>query len=198
MVLGICVEIKNYNVSLCKDKTNSNMSMVFKFRMLSDESDAFVRDYEIMDNVSLLDFKNFICKDLKYDSNAAASFFTSNAEWEKKQEFAQVDMEFGIEEENEDVPSVPMESVTLGQIVSNNRDRLIYMFDVFGDRAYFLELIDIKEIEKGVGYPRGLFSHGQPADQFNADISASGASIFDEMMDDFNDFEGDESYDENY
>ncbi len=33
-----------------------------------------------------------------------------------------------------------MEDVTLGQILHHIRDRLIYLFDMFGDRAYYLEL----------------------------------------------------------
>ena len=34
-----------------------------------------------------------------------------------------------------------MEDVTLGQILHHIRDRLIYLFDMFGDRAYYLELM---------------------------------------------------------
>ena len=32
------------------------MSMVFRFRMLSDENDNFVRDYEALYDMTLLDF----------------------------------------------------------------------------------------------------------------------------------------------
>ena len=35
------------------------MSMVFRFRMLSDENDNFVRDYEAMYDMTLLDFHDF-------------------------------------------------------------------------------------------------------------------------------------------
>ena len=40
------------------------MSMVFKFRMLSDENDRFVRDYEVMYDMSLIEFEEFIREDL--------------------------------------------------------------------------------------------------------------------------------------
>ena len=38
------------------------MSMIFKFRMLSDESDVFVRDYEVKYDMNLLEFNDFIFK----------------------------------------------------------------------------------------------------------------------------------------
>ena len=42
------------------------MSMVFRFRMLSDENDHFVRDYEVMYDTTLLEFHNFILDSLEY------------------------------------------------------------------------------------------------------------------------------------
>ena len=41
-------------------KNTTAMSMVFRFRMLSDENDNFVRDYEVPYDMTLLDFHNFI------------------------------------------------------------------------------------------------------------------------------------------
>ena len=52
------------------------MSMVFRFRMLSDENDNFVRDYEVPYDMTLLDFHNFILRSLEYEE-CMASFFTS-------------------------------------------------------------------------------------------------------------------------
>ena len=108
--------------------------MVFRFRMLSDENDRFVRDYEVMYDMTLLDFHNFILSSLEYEP-CMASFFTADDRWEKKREFTLMDMNDG----SADAPET-MERVRLGQIIHNNRDRLIYLFDLFGDRAYYLEL----------------------------------------------------------
>ena len=57
--------------------------MVFRFRMLSDENDRFVRDYEVMYDMTLLDFHNFILSSLEYEP-CMASFFTADDRWEKK------------------------------------------------------------------------------------------------------------------
>ena len=108
--------------------------MVFRFRMLSDENDNFVRDYEVLYDTTLLDFHNFILRSLEYE-DCMASFFTADDRWEKQREFTFMDMDDG----SENAP-VAMEKVTLGQIIHDRRDRLIYLFDLFGDRAYYLEL----------------------------------------------------------
>ena len=56
------------------------MSMVFQFRMLSDENDHFVRDYEVMYDMNLLDFHRFILRSLGYEP-CMASFFTADDRW---------------------------------------------------------------------------------------------------------------------
>ena len=58
------------------------MSMVFQFRMLSDENDHFVRDYEVMYDMNLLDFHRFILRSLGYEP-CMASFFTADDRWER-------------------------------------------------------------------------------------------------------------------
>lgn len=70
------------------------MSMVFRFRMLSDENDNFVRDYEAMYDMTLLDFHDFILQSLEYEP-CMASFFTADDRWEKQREFTSVEMDDG-------------------------------------------------------------------------------------------------------
>ena len=170
------------------------MSMVFRFRMLSDENDRFVRDYEVLYDTTLLDFHNFILESLEYEP-CMASFFTADARWEKLREFTLMDMGDGSEEGPQ-----AMEHVTLGQIIHNLRDRLIYLFDLFGDRAYFLELTGACEAEPGVRYPREIFGRAVAPDQYDPSktVVEEEESIFDEAMSGFGDFEGDDSYDDEY
>lgn len=166
--------------------------MVFRFRMLSDENDNFVRDYEVLYDMTLLDFHRFILHTLEYEE-CMASFFTADDRWEKKREFTLVDM-------GDDSGNGPeaMERVTLGQIIHNTRDRLIYLFDLFGDRAYFLELTGSYQAEKGANYPREIYAQAEAPDQYDPSRNAVAGegSIFDEMMGEFSDFEGDDRYDD--
>ncbi len=168
--------------------------MIFRFKMLSDESDTFVRDYEVAYDMPLVDFHNFICADLKFDNSQMASFFTSDAMWGKLHEYTLLDMGEGIGEE---IPSTPMDGIKVDHLIRENHDRLIYLFDMFGDRALYLELMGTYPAETGTKYPRCIASEGAAPDQFDAAASEGGdGSIFDEVMADFNDFEGDESYED--
>ena len=120
--------------------------MVFRFRMLSDENDHFVRDYEVMYDTTLLAFHQFILQSLEYEE-CMASFFTADERWEKLREFTLMEMGDSTEEGSPET----MENVTLGQIIHHHRDRLIYLFDLFGDRAYYLEFV-VKNA-KNHGFP---------------------------------------------
>ncbi|MEG1635227.1 MAG: hypothetical protein RR388_06335, partial [Rikenellaceae bacterium] len=95
-----------------------------------------------------------------------------------------------------DEKPMPMDSVLLGQIAQKKFTRMLFVFDLFEDRAFFLELLEAKEPEKGFTYPRVLMAHGDAPDQFDAAIGAGTKSIFDEAMDDYSDFDGDDNYDD--
>lgn len=171
------------------------MSMIFTLRMLCDEDDNFIRDYKVMYDMSLLDFHYFICEELGYDATNMASFFTSDSRWTKLREFTLLDM--GAEGLSpDDEPPMPMADVLLGQIMQHNHDRLIYMFDVFEERGMYLELMATTKSEPSEIYPQVAMIHGVAPDQFDIENSVKNASIFEEAMDDFSEFEGDEYMDD--
>ena len=172
------------------------MSMVFRFRMLSDENDHFVRDYEVLYDMTLLEFHRFILQTLEYEE-CMASFFTADERWEKLREFTL--MEMG---DSEEAGPETMESITLGQIIHRHRDRLIYLFDMFGDRAYDLELTGVYEADKGAAYPREIYARAEAPDQYdpskNPEDDEDEESAYAEIMDEFKDFQGDDNYDDEY
>lgn len=157
--------------------------MIFRFRMLSDENDYFIREYEVPYDMDLARFNDFICNDMRFDLDGVTSFFTSNALWEKEREFTRLDMSAPGPEDDHEVP-VLMENVMLGQVIRQNYDRLIFLFDVFGDRAMYIELIEARKGEDGVNYPRVTLAKADPPHQYRAD-----AGFFDDMMSDFDSFE---------
>lgn len=177
--------------------------MIFKFRMLSDESETFVRDYEVRYDMNLADFHAYLRESVGYEADGMASIFLSDAEWEKGREFTSEDMGFGAgteaEEEGVWAPPVPMERVSLGQILHERFGRLIYVFDLFNERQFFIELLEAKFEEEGVEYPRIVAEAGEPPLQYDAAAGeAAERSMFDEAMDEFGTFEGDDSYDDEY
>lgn len=174
------------------------MSVILKFRMLSDENDNFLRDYEVPSNMTLLDLHNYICRSLEYDANNITSFFTSNKLWEKLQEFTLMDMGAEPYDDPEQNAALLMEDVTLADAMEHS-NRLIYHFDMIGDRALYLELLESYEEEGEDSRPRLTKTEESAPDQFiAADSLGDRESIFDEVMSDFDDFEGDEEYDDGY
>lgn len=170
------------------------MSMVFRFRVLSDEDENFIRDYELMYDNTLTDFHNLICKDIDYDPDEMTSFFLSDESWHKIQEFTLFDVGMSESEKQDEFAPIAMDDVMLGQIIHSKHERLLYVFDVMEDRAFFVELMEAKEVEEGREYPAVVFANGQAPDQYDAELSMGNKSIFEEAMGGFEDFEGDDSY----
>lgn len=174
------------------------MSMVFRFRVLSDEDENFIRDYELMYDNTLTDFHNLICKDIGYDPDEMTSFFLSDSSWHKIQEFTLFDVGMSESEMQDEFAPIAMDGVLLGQIIRHKHERMLYVFDVMEDRAFFVELMEAKEAEEGRTYPDVVFANGQAPDQYDADLSMGNKSIFEEALGDFEDYAGDDSYDDEY
>ena len=96
------------------------MNIVFKYRMLSDESDNFVRDFEVYPDMTLTEFHQFLCRALRYDDDMV-SIFKSDAEWRPVEEFSQLDMGGDM---IEGAPRT-MDSVRLMEVTNDFHDRMI-------------------------------------------------------------------------
>ena len=169
------------------------MADIIRFRVLSDEDDNFLRDYQIPGDITLRRMHDFVCSDLGYDSSELSSFFLSDEKWSKLYEFTSVDM--GITPEDDaSSPPIPMESVTVGRLVTSPGDRLLYVFDHIEDRALFFEAVEITPPQKELSYPRLQLANGQAPDQYDATVGYESSSIFEEAMGDYGDFEGDEYF----
>ncbi len=130
--------------------------MVYKFVVLSDEDESFVREFEFLDSHTLMDFHNMIQEELEFDKSQMASFYLATDNWEKEEEFTLFDMGTG---------SSTMEVAVLEEIIFRKNQKLLYVFDFFNDRALFVEYTgEEKEIE-GRDYPVCTNSKGVPPKQ---------------------------------
>lgn len=130
--------------------------MVYKFVVLSDEDESFVREFEFLDSQTLLDFHNLIQDELEFDKSQMASFFMATDNWEKEEEFTLFDMGTG---------SSTMEDGVLEDIIFRKNQKLLYIFDFFNERSLFVEYTgEAKEIE-GREYPSCINSKGLPPKQ---------------------------------
>ena len=170
--------------------------MIYRFRMLTDENDHFVRDFEVAADSTLLDMHEFLIQMLDYDP-CMASFFKADDRWERQQEYTYMDMGDGMGDGGNGAPK-PMATSRLCEVLHYLHDRLIYVFDPFTERAYYIEVIEAKDEQEGMTYPRVQFEHSPAPDQYDPEASEQSGSIFDEIMGEFNDFDGDDSYDDEY
>lgn len=130
--------------------------MVYRFVALSDEDEAFVREFEFLESHSLLDFHNAIQEELEFDRSQIASFYMATDIWEKEEEFTLFDMGAG---------SSTMENAVLEDVIFRKNQKLLYVFDFFNDRALFIEYVgESKEIEERE-YPLCTNSKGLPPKQ---------------------------------
>jgi hypothetical protein len=122
--------------------------MVYKFTILSDEVDNFVRIITIDSEAKFLDLHNAILESVSYEKNLMTSFFICSDNWEKGQEVTLVEMESSSEYDN-----LVMEDTSLEELLVDENQKLLYVFDMMSDRVFFIELTEIiprKNLDKAV------------------------------------------------
>lgn len=150
--------------------------MVYKFRIVSDEVNNFKREITIDASATFEDLKNAICNSVGYDKNQLCSFFLCNDGWEKEREVTMEDMG-----SDSDVDVWLMDDCTLEDMIEDEGQKLLFVFDYMTDRAFFMEM---KEMVPGrtLKDPVCSLSLGQaPAqmvdlDEFDAKTDAKAAA----------------------
>ena len=130
--------------------------MVYRFVVLTDEDETFVREFEFLDSHTLLDFHNTIQEELEFDKSQIASFYMATETWEKEEEFTLFDMGAG---------SSTMENAVLEEVIFRKNQKLLYVFDFFNDRALFVEYIGETKEDDNMEYPICTNSKGLPPKQ---------------------------------
>jgi hypothetical protein len=142
----------------------------YKFRLLSDENDEFLRDIEIKSTQTFKDFHTIIKKSASIDGNELASFFICDRKWNKLKEITLIDMEEGDtdgvdnmdDEQDKDyrVPLSVMDKAILKDYIDDPHQRLLYEYDILNQCALFIELIHISPTESKTKYPVCVKSKG--------------------------------------
>lgn len=109
--------------------------MVYRFRLVSDEVDDFKREIEIDADDNFLKLGKAICDAVGYDLPPMCSFFTCDSGWEKDREITLEDM--GADS-SQDVRL--MDETIISDLIEDEGQRLIFVFDYITDRAFFIEL----------------------------------------------------------
>ena len=151
--------------------------MVFHFLVLSGEDEDFVREILIDAKSSFLDFHKAIQESVGYDQSQLASFFISDDDWGKGQEITLMQMD-------ETSDSFLMDEQNLKDYMDEPKDRLIYTFDFFGNRGFFVELLSVAD--RDLKEPALVRAEGDAPDQILMDDFGMEEDLFDlEDEDDF-------------
>ena len=112
--------------------------MVFRFIFISDEVDDFYREIQINSSATFLDFSNAILKSVGYPDDQMTSFFICEDNWEKREEITREEMNTSSEVDNWVMADTPLE-----ELIEDEKQRLIYVFDPLTERCFFIELKEI-------------------------------------------------------
>lgn len=113
----------------------------YKITAFSKDSEDFEMQITAPENLLFSDLHQAIQSALEFDPLQMASFFLCNNDWDKEAEIVLIDME-----DKQD--SVLMDEVKLGAKLSKQNQKLIYLFDFFSERGFFLNVDEISEEKK--------------------------------------------------
>ena len=111
--------------------------MIYHFRIQSQESIDFQLEIQLSENNTFFDFHRTIQNTLGYESYQLASFFVSDKTWRKQKEISLLDL--GL---NEGAYLI-MQKTKLSELINSKEQKLIYTFDFFNDRSFYIELTGI-------------------------------------------------------
>ncbi|MCQ2341888.1 MAG: hypothetical protein MJZ75_00130 [Paludibacteraceae bacterium] len=112
--------------------------MIYKITFSCEEVDGFRMVFEANPDSTFLELHKAILSAVKYTDDQMTSFFMCNDQWEKGQEVTLVEMDNNFEYDN-----MVMEETHLNDLMLEQGQRLIYIFDPMFERYFFGSLREI-------------------------------------------------------
>ena len=112
--------------------------MIYKITFSSEEVNGFRRVFEADSEATFLDLHNALLQSVGYPDDQMTSFFLCNDRWEKGQEVTLVEMGGNFEYDN-----MVMNDTRLSDLLEEQGQRLIYIFDPMFERYFFGSLKEI-------------------------------------------------------
>jgi hypothetical protein len=163
---------------------------VYKFKLISESHDDFLREIEIRANQTFDDLHNFILEEIGFDNSQLASFYLSNGNWDKLEEITLLDMS------EDDEHKIKTMNMLLSDVIEDPHQRLIYVYDFINLWTFYLEIIKIIPASNSATYPRCTKRIGMPPKQILSPVAPS-TIVPDDSIDDEFEIDEDVDYDEN-
>lgn len=125
--------------------------MILRIRTILDVEDDVIRDIEIDEKFLLKDLHDLIIKSYGFEGKEMASFYKTNKRWEQGDEMSLFDLGIGKDYSND----------SLNTIFNAENNRLLYVYDFLELWTFFIEVMEVSEINKNTKYPNLVFSKGK-------------------------------------
>lgn len=112
--------------------------MVYRFTIISDEVEDFLREIQIDSEATFYDLHEAILKSVKYKDDQMTSFFICDENWEKEKEITLEYMDTNSEED-----CWVMKDTKLDELLEDEKQKMLYVFDPLTERVFFIELSEI-------------------------------------------------------
>ena len=112
--------------------------MIYRFTIISDEVDDFVREIQIDPEATFYDFHEAILKAAGYSDDQMTSFFICDEDWEREKEVTLEEMD-----DNPEMDNWVMKDTRIDELVEDEKQKLVYVFDYMTERCFFIELTEI-------------------------------------------------------
>jgi len=166
---------------------------IYRFRATFEDYDEVIREIEVLSKHSFLDLHRAILESVGYDPEKASSFFISNDQWKKGEEFTYLPSEAKMRKN-----ILLMDDTRLNKYIDDPHQKFYYTYNFERPFDFHVQLIKILlEEEEGKQYPFLFKSIGKAPKIFNnmggINEAQLGASD-DEVKNEF-DFLNDMAYD---
>lgn len=167
---------------------------IYKFRMLIEENDNFIRDIEIQANQTFEDFHKMIVECVNLNGNELASFFICDQKWNKLQEITLIDMMEGAGQDEEDVnpdEKYVMNESLIRDFINEPHQRLLYEYDFLDLKTFFIELLSVFRKKDDDPFPRCSLSRGNiQEEEIPDDFEEDNEELRNQLLDDFDEMLG--------
>lgn len=144
----------------------------YRFRILLDDQEDFLRDIEIKPGQSFKEFHDIILKSVGIEGQELASFFVCDRTWNKQQEITLINMLDVTEapksetDDDEDlaaniqIPVSVMDDVKIRDVIEDPHQRFLFEYDFLNPRTFFIELTRILDADEKKSYPMCVKQEG--------------------------------------
>lgn len=163
---------------------------IYRFRVTFEDYDEVIREIEVLSKHSFLDLHRAILDSVGFDPEKPSSFFISNDQWKKGEEFAYLPSEIKMRK-----GVLLMDNTRLNQHIDDPHQKFYYTYNFERSFDFHVQLIKILGEEEGKQYPFLFKSIGKAPKIFTSGgIQEAHLGSDDDVKNEF-DFLNDMAYD---